>query len=103
MRSYRFDAFTSLDDLRLHEEDIPKPHRGEILVRVRAVSLNYRDLAMLIGRYVSDSKAGLIPTSDATGEIVAVVTASMVTRSVTGLWALPFAMVWRPNAQDHQC
>jgi alcohol dehydrogenase len=72
MRSYRFDDFTSLDDLRLHEEDMPKPQRGEILVRARAVSLNYRDLAMLLGRYVSDSKTGLIPTSDATGEIVAV-------------------------------
>ena len=55
MRSYRFDDFTSLDDLRLHEEDIPKPQRGEILVRVRAVSLNYRDLAMLL--------VGMFPTA----------------------------------------
>jgi NADPH:quinone reductase-like Zn-dependent oxidoreductase len=72
MRAYRFDNFKSLDDLRSHEEDMPKPQRGEILVRVRAVSLNYRDLAMLLGRYVSDSKPGLIPTSDATGEVFAV-------------------------------
>ena len=47
MRSYRFDDFTRLDDLRLHEEDMPRPQRGEILVRVRAVSLNYRDLAKI--------------------------------------------------------
>ena len=72
MRAYRFDDFKSLDGLRLHEEEMPRQQRGEILVRVRAVSLNYRDLAMVLGRYVSDTKTGLIPTSDATGEIVAV-------------------------------
>ena len=53
MRAYRFHDFKSLDSLRLYDEEIPRPQRGEILIRVRAVSLNYRDLAMLLGRYVS--------------------------------------------------
>jgi NADPH:quinone reductase-like Zn-dependent oxidoreductase len=72
MKAYRFDKFESLDDLRLREEADPKPQRGEVLVRVRAVSLNFRDLAMLRGRYPRAFRPGHIPTSDAAGEIIAV-------------------------------
>lgn len=72
MRAYRFDSFDSLDELRVHEEAEPRPQRGEVLVRVHAVSLNFRDIAMLRGRYPRKCVPGLIPTSDAAGEIVAV-------------------------------
>ena len=72
MRAYRFDSFDSLDELRVREEADPAPQRGEVLVRVHAVSLNFRDLAILRGRYPRKSVPGLIPTSDAAGEIVAV-------------------------------
>ena len=51
MKAYRFDHLDGLDALRLREEADPKPQRGEVLVRVRAVSLNFRDLAMPRGRY----------------------------------------------------
>ena len=72
MRAYRFDSFDSLDALRLREEPDPRPQRGEVLVRVRAASLNFRDLAILRGRYPRKSIPGLIPLSDAAGEIVAI-------------------------------
>lgn len=72
MRAYRFDSFDSLDELRLREEADPQPQRGEVLVRVHAVSLNFRDIAMLRGRYPRKCVPGLIPTSDAAGEIIAV-------------------------------
>ena len=72
MRAYRFDSFDSLDDLRLREEPDPTPQRGEVLVRVHAVSLNFRDIAMLRGRYPRPCVPGLIPTSDGAGEVVAV-------------------------------
>lgn len=49
MRAYRFDSFESLDELRIREEPDPRPQRGEVLVRVHAVSLNFRDLAILRG------------------------------------------------------
>jgi alcohol dehydrogenase len=71
MKAYRFDSFDSLDELRLREEADPVPQRGEVLVRVHAVSLNYRDLAMLRGRYPRKCVPGHIPASDAAGEIVA--------------------------------
>ena len=72
MKAYRFDSFDGLDELRLRDEADPRPQRGEVPVRVRAVSLNVRDLAILRGRYPRKSVPGLIPVSDASGEIVAV-------------------------------
>jgi alcohol dehydrogenase len=72
MKAYRFDSFANLDELRVREEADPRPQRGEVLVRVRAVSLNFRDIAILRGRYPRKAVPGLIPTSDAAGEIVAV-------------------------------
>lgn len=72
MRAYRFDSFDSLEELRVRNELDPSPQRGEVLVRVHAVSLNYRDLAILRGRYPRKALPGLIPLSDAAGEIVGV-------------------------------
>ncbi len=72
MRAYRLDDFTGLDDLRMRDEDDPRPQRGELLVRVRAVSLNFRDIAMVRDRYPVPHKKGLIPVSDAAGEVVEV-------------------------------
>jgi len=54
------------------EEPVPEPQRGEVLVRVRAVSLNYRDLLILDGDHFSGGAGALVPASDAAGEVVAV-------------------------------
>jgi NADPH:quinone reductase-like Zn-dependent oxidoreductase len=60
----------SLDGLRLVDLSEPKPGHGEVLVRIRAVSLNYRDLiATRIER--PGSLTPLIPCSDGAGEVVA--------------------------------
>ena len=72
MRVYRYDDFEGLDHLRIHEEEMPQPQRGELLLRVHAVSLNYRDLAVVLGRYVQAARPGLVPASDAAAEVVAV-------------------------------
>lgn len=56
MKTCRFDALTSLDDLTQHDEPVPEAQRGEVVVRVRAVSLNYRDLALVQGNYVHAGK-----------------------------------------------
>lgn len=72
MRAYRFDQLTSLDDLKIHDEAMPEPQRGEVLIKIDSVSLNYRDLSLVLGDYVGPSKPGLIPCSDAAGEIAAV-------------------------------
>jgi len=49
----------------------PEPGHGEVLIRVRATSLNYRDLLVAGGTYGTGTKPGVIPLSDGAGEIVA--------------------------------
>lgn len=72
MKAYRLNDFTGVDDLVLVNEDKPTPQRGEVLVAVRAASLNFRDIAMMRNEYPVTHRKGLIPLSDAAGEVVAV-------------------------------
>jgi NADPH:quinone reductase-like Zn-dependent oxidoreductase len=72
MRVYQLDRLGSLDGLTLVERDIPAPGLGEVLVRVRASSLNFRDLIILSGSYPVPVPLGRVPLSDGAGEVVAV-------------------------------
>ena len=69
MRTYRFEQLGSLDGLVATDEDIPSPGAGEVLVRVRASSLNFRDLAIVNGWYPFPVEPGRVPLSDASGEV----------------------------------
>ncbi|CAH0045387.1 unnamed protein product [Clonostachys solani] len=64
-----------LDNLELGETNIPEPKDGEVLVKIKAVSLNYRDTEVCQGEYTHhsslDSGQPLVPCSDMAGEIVA--------------------------------
>ncbi|MDR6287583.1 NADPH:quinone reductase-like Zn-dependent oxidoreductase [Inquilinus ginsengisoli] len=73
MRLYRFPRIGSIDNLTLAEAETPVPGRGQALVRLRAASLNYRDLMVATGRYGrGDALPDLVPLSDGAGEVVAV-------------------------------
>lgn len=64
---------TSLDGLRLVERPKPAAGPGEVLVQIRAASLNYRDLAVAYGKYIGGPVArNVIPLSDGAGEVEAV-------------------------------
>jgi NADPH:quinone reductase-like Zn-dependent oxidoreductase len=69
------------DRLQLVERADPEPGPGEVLVRMRYTSLNYRDLVTAAGGYGSLIGLPLIPLSDGAGEVVA------VGQGVTGLRA----------------
>jgi NADPH:quinone reductase-like Zn-dependent oxidoreductase len=69
MRSYVIEEF-GLDNLRLIDAETPRPGPGEILVRVRAVSLNFRDLMVVSGTYNPRMKLPAVPGSDCAGEVV---------------------------------
>ena len=74
MKAYQIQSYGSLDGLTLTEiAEPPTPGHGQIVVRVQAVSLNYRDLMILTGQYGGGNPpAGLIPLSDGAGEVAAV-------------------------------
>lgn len=86
MRAVEAAAF-SIDALRLVERPVPRPRRGEILVRVHAASLNYRDLAILEQGYMPTLPLPYVPASDASGEVVA--TGEEVTRFKIGDRVVP--------------
>jgi NADPH:quinone reductase-like Zn-dependent oxidoreductase len=65
-------ASFGIKGLALARSPIPVLQRGEILVRVSAVSLNYRDLVVLSGSYMPDLELPYIPASDACGVVEAV-------------------------------
>ncbi len=60
------------DNLRLEEQPIPTPGHGEVVIRVQAFSLNYRDKVIVEGNYPVPMPLPLVPGSDAAGEIVSV-------------------------------
>ena len=90
MKLYRFPQANGIDTLEPHEAPEPKPGRGQILVRMRAASLNYRDLNVAAGRAARGTlPPNLIPLSDGAGEVVALgpdVSRAQVGDRVAGLF-----------------
>jgi len=70
MKAYEISDPKGIDSLNLVERPTPKPSDGEVLIRVRATSLNYRDLALVRGGMAAMMKLPLVPLSDGAGEIV---------------------------------
>ena len=50
MKIYEINEF-GIDNLNLVERDTPAPGPGEVLVKIHALSLNYRDLMLVRGEY----------------------------------------------------
>lgn len=72
MRLYRLRDHGSIDNVELHEAPAPSPGRDQALVRIRAASLNARDLMVILGPSPYGPRPGLVPLSDGAGEVVAV-------------------------------
>lgn len=72
MRAYELRDDFGLDHLVLTERASPPVGPGQVRVRVKAASLNYRDLSMIRGTYNPRLRLPLIPVSDGAGEVVEV-------------------------------
>lgn len=89
MRAYEIQKF-GVDELAMVERERPVLQAGEVLVKVHAVSLNYRDLRMVQGTYNPRLKMPIVPFSDGAGEVVEV--GEAVTRFKVGDRVCPIFM-----------
>jgi NADPH:quinone reductase-like Zn-dependent oxidoreductase len=64
LSNFGFKEFGSVD------LEVPRMASGDLLVRVRAAAINYRDIEIIEGRYAMPVPLPLVPLSDAVGEVV---------------------------------
>lgn len=101
MKRYHFaEGSTDISSLKLSECDTPEPGALEVLVRMRAASLNYRDHAVMTGNYFGGVLTrDTVPLSDGAGEVVAV--GDQVTRFSEGDRVCPtFFQGWVDGQPD---
>ena len=72
MRTYEIIGEDGIDALALNERALPQPGPGEVLVRVRASSLNYRDLMTVMQPGPRNIVYPTVPNSDGAGDVVSV-------------------------------
>jgi NADPH:quinone reductase-like Zn-dependent oxidoreductase len=72
MKAYVIEQYGDINGLKLTDRAEPKIGAHQVLVRMHAASLNYRDLLVLRGQYDRTPQPGQIPLSDGAGEVVSV-------------------------------
>ncbi|KAJ5116831.1 Polyketide synthase enoylreductase [Penicillium angulare] len=70
MKQWVVENTDGFDGLRLKEVAIPKVGDSDVLVKLNAASLNYRDLLIPRGEYPLPIHLPVVPGSDAAGEVV---------------------------------
>lgn len=70
-RAVRITGEFSIDALSYNMLNLKRPGYAQVLVAIKAVSLNYRDLLVVTGRYSPNLPKPLVIASDGAGEIVA--------------------------------
>ena len=93
MKAFELRTF-GLDQLVASERPMPHPGPGEVLVKLRALSLNFRDLLVVQGKYNPRMKLPRVPVSDGAGEVAEL--GEGVTSWKTGdRVVIPFMPGWR--------
>lgn len=70
MKAYQVLTDEGIDAVRFVDLPEPKPEPGQVMLKVHANSLNYRDHFIVKGGYPRNDKRPLIPLSDGAGEVV---------------------------------
>ncbi|MBW4027531.1 zinc-dependent alcohol dehydrogenase family protein [Acidipila rosea] len=71
MKVWQISSF-GIDNLELNDLPMPHPAPGQVVIKIHATSLNYRDLMMVLGKYNPKMALPRIPLSDGAGEVTAV-------------------------------
>jgi NADPH:quinone reductase-like Zn-dependent oxidoreductase len=72
MKAVELQGAFGIDSLQVVERPAPTPGPGKVLLRMRAWSLNFRDLLVVKGQYNPKLKFPFVPLSDGVGEVAAV-------------------------------
>ena len=70
MKAYQYRMGGTIDDLVIVDLPVPTPGAGQVLLRMKAASLNFRDLLVVHGRYPRGQQEVIVPLSDGAGEVV---------------------------------
>jgi NADPH:quinone reductase-like Zn-dependent oxidoreductase len=82
MKAIELQSAFGLDSLKVVERSEPRPGPGQIVLKMRAWSLNYRDLLVVKGQYNPKMRLPMTPLSDGVGTVAAI--GDGVTRVKTG-------------------
>lgn len=72
MKAMALQGDVGFHNLRLVERPMPVPQRQQVVIRVKATALNYRDVEIVRGTYHTRFALPLVPLSDGVGEVVAI-------------------------------
>src|SRR5215831_2928209 len=72
MKSFHATSGGGHEGLVLREHDVPAPGPREVLLRMRANSLNFREIQVLRGTYSLPVKDDVVMCADGAGEIAAI-------------------------------
>src|SRR3954451_25073034 len=69
MRVYELQGPNGIEGMAFVEKPVPTPGPGEVLVKLKAATINYRDLLTVKGGYGSRQKVPLVPLYDGGGVV----------------------------------
>src|ERR1700677_1374234 len=72
MKAIELQTALGIDNLAVVEKPEPRPGAGQVLLKMKAFSLNYRDMMVVKGQYNPKLKLPMTPLSDGVGEVAAV-------------------------------
>jgi NADPH:quinone reductase-like Zn-dependent oxidoreductase len=86
MKAYELQHTFGIDSLTLVDRPEPRPSHGQVLLQMRAFSLNYRDLLMIKGLYNPKLQLPFVPFSDGVGRVAAVGEAATLPCAAVTAW-----------------
>ena len=72
MKAYEIQGDGGIESLAIVERPTPAPCHGEVVVRIKASSINYRELGTVSDPAARGLALPLVPNSDGAGEVVEV-------------------------------